>query len=55
MKNKDLSMDSEDLKKVNTNTNKRTWISPDMNIWEINKIKLSNSKGIDAASRSAIS
>ena len=52
MKNIDLSKYTEDLKKVNTNTNKRTWISPDMNIWEINKIELSNSKGIDAASKS---
>ncbi|WP_161566839.1 hypothetical protein [Aquirufa nivalisilvae] len=55
MKNKDSIENSKDLEKVNTNSNKRTWVSPDIFIWEINKIKLSNSKGIDAASRSAIS
>ncbi|MHA8102823.1 hypothetical protein [Aquirufa nivalisilvae] len=55
MKNKDLSKDSEDLEKVNTNTNKRSWISPDMSIWNITNIKLNISNGIDAGGRSLIS
>lgn len=54
MKNKNDIINSENLEKIHANTHKRTWISPDLCIWDMNNIEFGvKYGGIDGGTKTS--